>query len=73
MSTLFDTQLLKLAHDRTALLLEMLARDLLDLQREAQHCDPLHANAAEQAEAGLTLYRAAVDAARRVAQNLDGE
>lgn len=73
MSTLFDTQLLKVAQDRTSLLLEMLARDVLDLQREARNCDPLHCNPAEQAEAGLRLYRAVIDAAQRVAQNLDGD
>jgi hypothetical protein len=41
------------------------------MQRRAQRLDPLRTNPAAQAEAGLALYKAAIDAAMRVAENLD--
>lgn len=66
-----DSQLLRQAGERAQLLLQSLSRDLMELQRHAQTGDPLHADAAAQAEAGLALYRAAIDAALRVAENLD--
>jgi hypothetical protein len=65
-----DAALLHHASDRTQALLATLHHDLLELQRSASTADPLKANAAAQAEAGLALYRAAVDAALRVAENL---
>jgi hypothetical protein len=57
------------ASQRTESLLLMLNHDVLELQRSARAADPLRANAAAQAEAGLALYRAAIDAALRVAEN----
>jgi hypothetical protein len=68
---LAEEQLLEQAGHRVESLLARMNHDLVDMQRRAQRLDPLRTNPAAQAEAGLALYKAAIDAAMRVAENLD--